>query len=344
MNNRGLGINKKNKYAGILVDLDLKAVYTMSNRPNEPSLSGRGGETILPARITKRGSRQTYYTFRFLVGGDHQQDAYRAYAYFRWLDDLLDCDRGTRAEKLTLVNRQRDLLDACYRKQPGSIACPEEQMLADLVRNDHEESSGLQYYLRNMMGLMAFDVERCGRWITLAELTNYSHMLSTGVTELLFYFIDHDDLSPRNEDRYQAVRGAHIAHMLRDLLDDIDLGYINIPAELLETHQITLGDLDNEAFRAWILERVKLAHQCFATGRKYFARVKSLRCRLAAHAYLARFEWMLMTIQREDYHLRRVYPERKSMRASGWMAWRAFRSIFNMPVKDDVTRPLPLPY
>jgi phytoene/squalene synthetase len=316
----------------------------MSNLLYESRPSECGGDWSLPARITKRGSKQTYYTFRILVGNDHVQDAYRSYAYFRWLDDLLDCNQGTRAEKLVLINRQRDLLDACYCKQPLSITCPEEQILVDLVRSDHEESSGLQYYLRNMMGLMAFDVERRGRLITLAELTYYSHMLSTAVTELLFYFIDRDDHSPRNEERYQAVRGAHITHMLRDMLDDIDLGYTNIPAEVLESHQVTLDDINSQAFRRWVLERVELAGQCFATGRKYFAKVKSLRCRLAAHAYLARFEWILMTIQRDGYRLRRVYPERKSVRASGWMAWRVFRSILHMAVQDEVTRPLPLPY
>ncbi|HSB66855.1 MAG TPA: squalene/phytoene synthase family protein [Anaerolineales bacterium] len=315
----------------------------MSNQINSPAQSGYGGETSLPARITKQASKQTYYTFRILVERKHLQDAYRSYAYFRWLDDLLDCDHGTKSEKLTLINDQRDLLEACYHKQPHTIQSPEEQMLVDLVAKDHEESSGLQFYLRNMMALMVFDVERCGRWITQAELSEYSRMLSTAVTELLFHFIGHDDPSPRTPDRYQAVRGAHIVHMLRDLLDDIDLGYINLPAEVLDTHQVTLDDLDSDAFRKWVQERVTLARQCFSAGRKYFSTVKSLKCRLAAHAYLARFEWMLMTIERDGYRLRRAYPERKSLRAGGWMAWRVIKSAFNLSVQEEINRPIALP-
>ena len=42
------------------------------------------------ASITKAASKQTYYTIRFLVDRDRVDDAYRAYGYFRWVDDVLD--------------------------------------------------------------------------------------------------------------------------------------------------------------------------------------------------------------------------------------------------------------
>ena len=44
----------------------------------------------LAAGITKSASKQTYYTIRFFVDRDLVNDAYRAYAYFRWVDDVLD--------------------------------------------------------------------------------------------------------------------------------------------------------------------------------------------------------------------------------------------------------------
>jgi phytoene/squalene synthetase len=301
-----------------------------------PSRVGKGQN--LPAEITRQSSKQTYYTFRLLVPGEHLQDAFRAYAYFRWVDDQLDCNSGTQQDKLAFLNRQRDLLNACYRKEPLPTVCLEEQMVVDLIESDHEESSGLQFYLRNMMAVMAFDVQRKGCWISRAELTRYSQLLSTAVTELLFYFIDHANRSPSGSERYQAVHGAHIAHMLRDTLDDIDLGYINLPAEILEAQQVSLDDVHSLAFRKWVLERVKLAHQCFNTGRKYFDQVNSLRCRLAAFAYLARFEWMLRAIERDDYHLRRSYPERKGFLAACWMVWRVFKSMLNISVYDDTEK------
>ena len=47
--------------------------------------------------ITKAASKQTYYTIRFLVDRERVDDAYRAYGYFRWVDDVLDAEFGLKA-------------------------------------------------------------------------------------------------------------------------------------------------------------------------------------------------------------------------------------------------------
>jgi len=47
-------------------------------------------QQILAPCITKAASKQAYYTIRFLVDHERVTDAYRAYAYFRWVDDILD--------------------------------------------------------------------------------------------------------------------------------------------------------------------------------------------------------------------------------------------------------------
>jgi hypothetical protein len=76
---------------------------------------------------------------------------------------------------------------------------------------------------------------------------------------------------------------------------------------------------------------VKLARQYFKVGRKYITNVKSFRCRLAGFAYIARFEWMMRTIEKDGYCLRPEYPERKSLKAGLWMFWRVFLSLVNIP-------------
>ena len=40
--------------------------------------------------ITKASSKQTYHTIRLFADRERRADAYRAYAYFRWVDDVLD--------------------------------------------------------------------------------------------------------------------------------------------------------------------------------------------------------------------------------------------------------------
>jgi phytoene/squalene synthetase len=310
-----------------------KAVLTMliSLFPANPSKQGEKSD--LPARITKAGSKQTYYTIRFLMDRDRMQDAFRAYAYFRWVDDQLDSSTCAVEEKRPIINRQCELLKACINGESPAVVSLEEQMLVDLVGNDTEKDSGLQSYLRNMMNVMAFDVERCGRVITQAELSQYTLWLSKAVTEYMFYFIGHNEPPPQSATRYHAVCGAHVLHMLRDMVGDIELGYFNIPAEVLENGHISLDRLDEQPFRMWVYERVQLAYQYIEAGREYIYRVKNFRCRLAGFSYLARFEWMLRAIEQDQYCLRPEYPERKRLSAGFWMAWSVITSFLNIPWK-----------
>ncbi len=281
----------------------------------------------LASDITRAASKQTYYTIRFLADRDLVPDAYRAYAYFRWVDDCLDNEVSSQPERAAFLKCQQTLLEACYRGQAPGWASPEEQMLVDLVGNDTEKNSGLRSYLHNMMAVMVFDVVRRGRTISQAELSAYSRMLATAVTEALHYFIGHNCPSPYDETRYLAVQGAHVIHMLRDMVEDAGIGYFNMPREYFETQGIALQDMDHPAYRKWVCSRVKLASSYFRIGREYLARIKSFRCRLAGFAYIARFEWMAYAIERDGYRLRAAYPARKSMQAGIWMVWRTLASL-----------------
>ena len=288
----------------------------------------------LAAIITKTASKQTYYTIRFFVDRERVDDAYRAYGYFRWVDDVLDAesasgdDTGSRSEKIAFVNRQKSLLEACYRGEIPDSLCLEERMLVDLVHNDTEKNSGLQSYLHNMMDVMIFDAHRRHRVISQKELSDYSRKLAIAVTEALYYFIGHDDPSPKHEARYLAVYAAHITHMLRDAMEDAEAGYFNVSKEYLQTHGMNPQDVNRWAYRAWVCQRVELARRYFKAGRECTVQVKNLRCRLAGFAYTARFEWMLRAIERDNYCLRSEYPERKSLWAGLWVGWHTLTSMF----------------
>jgi hypothetical protein len=282
----------------------------------------------LAARITRNASRHTYYTIRFLVDTGLVEDAYRAYAYFRWVDDWLDQEQPrSQAERLAFVKRQQALIDSCARRDLLSALAPQERLLADLIRRDTEQNSGLQAYIRNMMAVMAFDADRRGRLVSQRELNDYTHWLAVAVTEALHYFIGHDCAAPHGQIRYLAVSGAHIAHMLRDALEDARAGYYNIPSEVLAANGIAPWDVHNNAYQAWVRERVHQARACFQMGRAYLAQVESLRCRIAGYAYISRFEAVLDTIEHAGYVLQACYPQRKGghhgIKMIGWALWMA---------------------
>lgn len=267
------------------------------------------------ASITKAASKQTYYTVRYLVDRQRVPDAFRAYAYFRWIDDQIDEVAVKQSERIAFMDRQKALMDSCYRGQrPGHLA-PEEHMLADLILADQEKNSGLQTYIRNMMEVIDFDARRRGRIISRLELERYTRSLAVAVTEVMHYFVGHDQPSPRNEARYLAVTGAHIAHMLRDTLEDIQAGYFNIPREYLAANRIGPQDVQSDPYRAWVRERANLARAYFKSGKDYLAQVKSLRCRIAGYAYVARFEAVLEPIERQDYRLAPRYPQERTLGA-----------------------------
>jgi len=283
----------------------------------------------LGASITRAASLQTYTTVRFLVDRERVRDAYQAYAYFRWVDDWLDEATRQRSDRLAFVARQTALIDDCYEGHVVRTAAPEENMLVALVERDTEKNSGLQSYIRNMMAVMAFDAERRGRLISQPELDRYVLALSTAVTEALHYFIGHDAWSPHSPSRYLAAEGAHITHMLRDTLEDNELGYFNIPREYVKANCISVFDVHHDAYQTWVRSRVQLARSYFRAGRIYLSQVQSLRCRIAGYAYMARFETVLNSIERDAYVLRPEYLESKGPKAGAQMGWAIFWSALN---------------
>lgn len=297
-------------------------------------------QQILASSITKNASSQTYYTIRFLVDRERVADAYRAYAYFRWVDDTLDSESFASDKRLPFLQRQKSLMEACYRGKVFEGASCEEQMLIDLICRDQEKNSGLQSYLRYMMQVMEFDAKRRGRLISQTELNEYTRWLATAVTEAMHYFIGHRRYSPRAETRYLAVSAAHIAHMLRDTYEDVQAGYYNIPREVLESNHIGPQDIQSKAYRAWVQSRVQLARQFFKAGREYLARVEEPRCRLAGFAYTARFEWLLDTIEQEQYSLRPEYNERKSIATGVRMGLSTLAALIHPRATETAPRPV----
>lgn len=279
----------------------------------------------LAAAITKGASKQTYYTIRMFVDRPRRDDAFRAYAYFRWVDDVLDVEAAPGAvslaaapERERFLGRQQRLLEQCLAGEMPLVADSREAMLVELVRNARPSDLGLAAYLRNMMLVMEFDVRRRGQLISQAELADYTRCLATAVTEAMHHFIGHGAIAPSDVTRYAAASGAHVLHMLRDTFDDVRAGYFNVPREVLEAHSIGPEAVHSEGYRAWVSDRLALARKCFEAGRDYLACVPHVRHRLAATAYIARFEWLIREIERDDFMLRPRYAgQRRFARALG---------------------------
>jgi phytoene/squalene synthetase len=295
----------------------------------------------LAAKTTRTASLQTYCTIRLLADRDRVADAYRAYAYFRWVDDWIDQGARPRSEQLEFVERQGALVDACYRGDLTSDVTPEEQMLVDLVRSDPSPSSGLASYIRNMLAVMAFDAGRRNRLISQSELNVYSLSLSIAISEALRYFIGHGRTSPHSAVRH-LVMAAHITHMLRDTREDLEAGYFNIPREFLQAQNISAYEMESPSYRLWVKSRGELARRYFRAGRERLFQLENPRFRLACLAYTARFEIVLDIMEKDGWLLRPHYRARKSLANALRMGWSILLSTFAPRVPDEAFR-VPVP-
>ena len=289
----------------------------------------------LASAITRAASKQTYYTIRFLVDRPRIDDAYRAYAYFRWIDDVLDVDarsgsvwsEADRVKCMGFLDRQKLLLNDCLRGTPSRGASRHEAMLVELVRSADASGKGVEIYLRHMMRVMDFDLRRRGRLVTERELSDYTQWLAIAVTEAMHHFIGNGVGAPNDPTRDMAVSGAHILHMLRDTYVDLRAGYWNIPGEVLQRHSIGPEDVHSDAYREWVETRVRLASTYFEDGKAYLARVGNLRHRLAGLAYIARFEWLIETLKRDDFRLRPDYARGSGIATGLRGGWRLLSSM-----------------
>ncbi|HET6445076.1 MAG TPA: squalene/phytoene synthase family protein [candidate division Zixibacteria bacterium] len=275
----------------------------------------------LARSITWQGSKQSYYTARLMVDRDLVDDFLRAYAYFRWMDDVIDISSSSSEERTGFIERQKELIDILYKQEIPDGLTQEEEILADLIRNDRFDQSGLQSFIKNMFAIIEFDAHRKGRLISGEELDWYTDRLARSVTDGLQYFVGNGYPYPQGEDRLLAAEAAHITHLLRDMVEDTEEGFINIPKEFLKKNGIGPLEFDSEIYRDWVKERVELSRSHFERGKRYLDSLGVLRCKLAGHWYCARFEGVLDMIEGDGYNLRSEYSESRNL--STWMqiAW-----------------------
>jgi phytoene/squalene synthetase len=275
----------------------------------------------LAQSITWAGSKQTYYTIRLMVDKDLVDDCCRAYAYFRWADDMIDASAQSDEERISFIMRQRELIERLYGNERTDDLTPQEEMVAELISHDREENSLLQSYIRNFLAILEFDARRRGRLISQAELTWYSNCLGRATTDGILYFIGNNHSYPAGEERYLGATAAHIAHMLRDMLEDTADGYINIPREYLAAQGIGPEDVDSPAFRAWVRSRVEQARGYIRAGKRYLDELDVLRCKIAGYWYCARYEGVLDAIERDGYLLHTEYNAKRKFSTWLKMAW-----------------------
>jgi phytoene/squalene synthetase len=263
----------------------------------------------LARRMTWRGSKQSFLVGQFLVDRKLRNDFFRAYAYFRWIDDMIDEVIPTRRGRIEFIDRQSELIRSIYSNQEIKIENEEEEILLDLIKNDKSTHNGLKSFIEKMFSIIEFDTLRKDSVIREEELDLYNKMLGISVVDGLQYFIGHQHLYSASANRYEAAIAAHKTHLLRDMKKDFKNGFYNIPLEIIgKDHSLDL-DILQYIHRDWIKEQVEEARQGFQIGKQYIENMQVLRCKIAAILYSFRFKIILDKIEKDGFILREKYYE-----------------------------------
>lgn len=260
---------------------------------------------------------QTYLIIRFLVDKNLVDDCYRAYAYFRWVDDVIDDSSTTNSERVAFIQRQRALVDGLYKNKSPECLLKQEELIVDLINNDRIENSGLRSFIENFLAIIEFDTQRRGHFVTQNELRLYSNRIGIAVTDAIQYFIKNGHPYPKHPNQYAAATAAHLTHILRDIHEDFAVGYINIPAEYMHKNNLNPEHLDDYALQNWVHAQVKAAREGFRLGKHYIDQLEVLHCKIAAHLFCDRFEVVLNSLERSDYSLHASLNERSKL--PNWM-------------------------
>jgi phytoene/squalene synthetase len=276
-----------------------------------------GRSAALARSITWDASKQSYLTARLMVDSGLVDDAMRAYAYFRWVDDYVDVHSQSKSDSKAFTTRQLQIIESLFRGDHPPGLSREEEIVADLISRHRTPEGGLHSYIRKMMGIIDFDAQRRGELVSADKLAWYSQSLGTSVVDAIQFFIGNDQSYPETNDRYLAGIAAHIAHMLRDMRQDIADGFVNIPREYIQQHNIKLENFDQSALRAWVRNRVDESRSLFRKGKRYLDKLGVLRVKIVGYWYAARFDGVLDTIERDGYVLREDYGNRR--RLGNWL-------------------------
>lgn len=97
-------------------------------------------------------------------------DFYRAYAYFRWVDDIIDESPLSLEERILFILRQRKLIDLLYKNEKLFELSTREHIISNLIKHDKEKNSKLQSFIRNMLAIIEFDAHRKDELISEVQL------------------------------------------------------------------------------------------------------------------------------------------------------------------------------
>ena len=153
-----------------------------------------------------------------------------AYAYARWLDDVVDSGGVPESTKSEIFERQKLILSSYPSVQELRPLSIPESLLCLLLDQDARWGGRMRDSIVETFDTFEFDLARRFRRVRRAELDDYSERMGVSFARSIALLLGVEGLPTRAELAPLARAGCK-TFMLRDLREDLEHGYINIPLE-----------------------------------------------------------------------------------------------------------------
>lgn len=222
-----------------------------------------------------------------LVFGPAWTDIVLVFAYLKELDDLVDEDRDAARALRTVARHRAFVARACGGGDPGgALGAPECFAWAPLAA-DRQRGRRVLPWLDQLLGTMAFDVERRGRALDGAALDAYVLELGGSVIHLFAQLAGTADAMLPAPLVEAGSRAYLHADALLDLREDLACGVINIPREDLQADRLS-AQPDDPRLPHWVAARAPTVLAHFRDSLALLAGVRPLTLRAFLHLYLGR--------------------------------------------------------
>jgi phytoene/squalene synthetase len=230
------------------------------------------------------------------------------YDYLRWLDDLVDSNEGTKAERQAIVQSQKEHLNRLY-QNPENSSSPlsESELVRPVVAVDRRFGRKLKPHLLELLDAMEKDCLRRNKVLGAQALHNVTLLEGRSILEIAQFFSGPDYPYPFREVPAEAI-ACVMAHNLRDFVEDVEMGHHNISREDTIRYNVDVNNPDREAVRAWAHDTTTEAFELMRLGRHQVSGKQPLRCSLAWNLVCAKYEHILVTIRYSNYDLLTLSP------------------------------------
>jgi len=94
-------------YKKSLFVIGAKTLFVKIMKLKPATISKKDVAVKLAQSITWRGSKLAYIIGRVLVDRDLENEYYKGYAYFRWVDDIIDSTNTTKEERIAPLSSDK---------------------------------------------------------------------------------------------------------------------------------------------------------------------------------------------------------------------------------------------